>query len=60
MKEEELKKHETEKQEEIKPGGMTDGIMKEEAKTEIHNQRIKQDPETVNDILPEEGEEEKK
>lgn len=42
--------------EEIKPGGMVDGIMKEETKHEVTNQRVSQDPATKNDILQEEHE----
>ena len=42
--------------EEIKPGGMVDGIMKEETKHEVTNQRVSQDPMTKNDILQEEHE----
>lgn len=50
------RKNEEMETENIKPGGMTDGIMKEEAKTEVTNQRVKEDPETKDDILPEQPE----
>lgn len=51
-----VKPEKTPEVEEIKPGGMVDGIMKEETKHEVTNQRVSQDPTTKNDILQEEHE----
>lgn len=44
----------------MKPGGMIDGIMKEEAKTEVRNRRISEDPSTLDDVLQEEHEKKQK
>lgn len=44
----------------MKPGGMIDGIMKEEAKTEVKNRRISEDPSTLDDVLQEEHEKKQK
>lgn len=57
MVEPEMKRPEkTPEVDEIKPGGMVDGIMKDETHYGVTNQRVSQDPATENDILQEEHE----